>query len=233
MNISVIFEKTIHPQLYAWIAKFIPVTQFGFLKGVGSREYGCTLMFKMLSVLERRGEGILISLDVKGAFDRVWWAFLKVKLEARGMQGRALALIKNYLYKRFLQVVCQGDISELLEIFFGVPQGAVWSPSFWDFDIADLPQEISSEGDDFSFADDCGLWYEITEDNRDMITSIINLDLENLVKWGDKNRTTFEPEKTTFTIISRKKYIYMFIDLLAGKDHANHIATKRDIKGWG
>ena len=47
--------------------------------------------------------------------------------------------------------------------------------------------------------------YEITEDNRDMITSIINLDLENLVKWGDKNRTTFEPEKTTFTIISRKK----------------------------
>ena len=133
-------------------------------------------------MLGRRGEGILISLDVKGAFDRVWWAFLKVKLEARGMQGRALALIKNYLYKRFLQVVCQGDISELLEIFFGVPQGAVWSPSFWDFDIADLPQEISSEGDDFSFADDCGLWYEITEENRDMITSIINLDLENLVK---------------------------------------------------
>ena len=139
MNISVIFEKTIHPQLYAWIAKSIPDTQFGFLKGVGSREYGCTLMFKMLSVLERRGEGILISLDVKGAFDRVWWAFLKVKLEARGMQGRALALMKNSLYRRFLQVVCQGDISELLEIFSGVPQGAVWSPSFWDFDIAVAP----------------------------------------------------------------------------------------------
>ena len=205
MNISVVFEKVVHPQLYTWIAKFIPVTQFGFLKAVGSREYGCTLMFKMLSVLERRGEGILISLDVKGAFDRVWWAFLKVKLEARGMEGKALALIKDYLYKRFLQVVCQGDTSTLLEIFSGVPQGAVWSPSFWDFDIADMPEEISSEGDDFSFADDCGLWYEVTQDNYDIITTIINSDLERLVKWGEKNHTTFEPEKTTFTIISRKK----------------------------
>ena len=47
-------------------------------------------MFKMLSVLERRGEGILISLDVKGAFDRVWWAMLKAKLEACGLTGDAL-----------------------------------------------------------------------------------------------------------------------------------------------
>ena len=121
-----------------------------------------------------------------------------MKLEARGMEGKALALIKDYLYKRFLQVVCQGDTSTLLEIFSGVPQGAVWSPSFWDFDIADMPEEISSEGDDFSFADDCGLWYEVTQDNYDIITTIINSDLERLVKWGERNHTTFEPEKTTW-----------------------------------
>ena len=69
INISVFFEKTLHPQLYKWISKFIPESQFGFLKNVGTQDYGCTLMFKMMAVLEKRGEGILVPLDIKGAFD--------------------------------------------------------------------------------------------------------------------------------------------------------------------
>ena len=205
INISVGFEKVVHPQLYKWISKFIPTSQFGFLKGVGSSEYGCTLLFKMMSVLERRGEGILISLDVKGAFDRVWWEMLVAKMEARGLEDDALELIKDYLCKRFLRVVSQASHSAKLEIFSGVPQGAVWSPDFWDFDIADIPTVISSEGDDFEYADDCGLWYEIDDDNRDVIVSIINIDLQSLVMWGQGNLTTFEPDKTTYTIISRKR----------------------------
>ena len=204
-NIAVAFERVCHSQLYRWISKFTPVSQFGFVQGVGSKEYGCTLTFKMLSVLERRGEGILVSLDVKGAFDRVWWSRLKKKFEARGMTGRALELIKDYLFKRFLRVVCQGIASSTKEIFSGVPQGAVWSPNFWDFDIADLPDAVSAEGDDFCYADDCGIWYEITDDNRDVVVAIVNTDLERLIEWGRENMTTFEPEKTSYCIISRRK----------------------------
>ena len=99
------------PQFTKWIAKFIPKLQFGFLKGVGTREYGCTLMFKMLIVLERRGEGILISLDVKGAFDRVWWAGLKA------ISSRPKA--------------CERDTKESFEIgaellVQAFPQGGLW-----------------------------------------------------------------------------------------------------------
>lgn len=147
----------------------------------------------------------MISLDVKGAFDRVWWSRLKKKFEARGMTGRALKLVKDYLFNRFLRVVCQGDVSSKKQIFSGVPQGAVWSPSFWNFDIADLPDAVSAEGDDFEYADDCGLWYEVTDENKAVIVAIINNDLDNLIKWGQDNLTTFEPEKTTFTVVSRKR----------------------------
>jgi len=38
-----------------------------------------------------------------------------------------------------------------------------------------------------------------------MMVSIINVDLQHLVEWGERNLTTFEPEKTTFTVISRRK----------------------------
>ena len=162
-------------------------------------------MFKMIFALERRGEGILISSDVRGAFDRVWWAMLKAKLEARGLSGGALELVKDYLYKRFLRVGCQTDQSTKKEIFSGVPQGAVWSSDLWDFDIADIPTAISSEGVDFEYADDCGLWYEIDDTNRDVIVSIINNNLQSLVQWGQRKLTTFEPSKTTYTVISRRR----------------------------
>ena len=92
---------------------------------------------------------------------------------------RLIELIKDSLFKRFLRVVCQADHSTKMEMFFGVPQGqelcaSVWSPDFWDFGIADIPTIISSEGDDFKYADDCGLWYEIDADNRDVTVSIIS-----------------------------------------------------------
>ena len=38
-----------------------------------------------------------------------------------------------------------------------------------------------------------------------MIVAIINNDLQGLIEWGDNNLTTFEPDKSTYTVISRKK----------------------------
>ena len=61
---------------------FIPECQFGFVKSTGTNDYGAALSFKMLSHLDNQGEGILISLDVAGAFDRVWWARLRSRLKA-------------------------------------------------------------------------------------------------------------------------------------------------------
>ena len=81
VTISLGFERSIDGQFSGWMSIFIPDCQFGFLIGIGTDDYGCTLTFKMITVLEERREGVLISCDVKGAFDRVWWARLKARLE--------------------------------------------------------------------------------------------------------------------------------------------------------
>ena len=81
VTISLGFERSVDGQLSGWISIFIPDCQFGFLIGFGTDDYGCTLTFKMLAVLERRGEGVLISTDVKGAFDHVWWGRMKAWLK--------------------------------------------------------------------------------------------------------------------------------------------------------
>ena len=54
------------------------------------------------------------------------------------------------------------------------------------------------------YADDCGVRYEITDGNRDSIVRSINADLRDVLVWAESNKTTFEPTKTHFTLISRK-----------------------------
>jgi hypothetical protein len=204
-NNSTCFEAAVDDQFYSWIVKFIPACQYGFLRDCGTLDYGAVLAFKIQRLFEARGEGILIALDVKGAFDRCWWARLKQRFAAAGMKGRALKLIKSYLYERFIQVVCSGDSSSLREIFSGVPQGAKWSPKIWDFDICDLHSAVSSFADIGCYADDIWLWYQITVLNRDIIIDVINQDLAALSQWAAGNRTTFEPSKTIGVFFSNKK----------------------------
>jgi hypothetical protein len=203
-GLSTCFEAVVNDQLYAWASAHVPESQFGFLRGCGTSDYGAAVAFPLIKTLEHKGEGILISLDVAGAFDRCWWSRIKSRLRARGMRGKALALFKDYLRGRFIQVVAGGQSSSTREIFSGVPQGALWSPILWDLDISELPSAVRF-GELLCYADDLSLWYEITDDNRDVILDRINADLASLLVWGADNRTTFEPAKTYSMLVSLKR----------------------------
>jgi hypothetical protein len=205
VNLSVYFEDTVDPQFDQWISNFIPENQFGFVKNTGTGDYGAALSCTMQLHLDKKGEGILISLDVAGAFDRVWWARVKARLKVKGMSRKALKLVYSYLKNRFIQVVVGGDKSEKLEIFSSVPQGGKWSPKLWDFDISEMESYLVSKlAMLICYADDCGLWYPITSENYHSIVNSINSDLASLLDWGADNKTAFEPTKTHFTLISNK-----------------------------
>jgi hypothetical protein len=203
-NVSLVFETVIDDQFDLWVTKFVPQSQYGFLKGCGTADYGAAMSFKIHDELERRNDILIVSLDVKGAFDRVWWARLKNRLAARGMRGKALRLLEDYLHERHIQVVAGGKSSAKKEIFSGVPQGAKWSPKLWNFDIADMPLVLGAEAVPFNYADDTGLLYVITESNRDTIIDTVNNDLQALMDWGADNHTTFEKTKTHMMVVSNK-----------------------------
>ena len=64
--------------------------------------------------------------------------------------------------------------------FSSVPQGGKWSPLFWNFDISEMDQWISKLGELICYADDSGLWYEVTAGNRGGMIQGVNADLESL-----------------------------------------------------
>ncbi len=133
------------------IYHFIPEVQFGFIKRCGTADYGSVLSLTLHRCLEDRGEGILISLDVYGVFDRTWWAHVKARLKAKGMKKRALKLVKSYLCSRWLYVVINGNPSSNRQLWSSVPQGGKWSPKLWDFDISEMHCALIGQGSSIFF----------------------------------------------------------------------------------
>ena len=146
-NLSAVFEDSLKPQFSSWAQKFNPDWQFGFVPECGTTDYGADLTLTLQDCLERRKQGVLIAIDIRGAFDRCWWARMKSRLKKKGMKKRAIRLFKSYLTKRYLQVVSRSSKSTLKEIFSSIPQGGKWSDFLFDFDISELhvPDSLNVE----------------------------------------------------------------------------------------
>ena len=118
-----------------------------------------------------------MSLDIKGAFDRIWWSGLLNHLWSIGFRQRAYSLMESYLSDRYLFVVANGQDSSLYPIMAGVPQGGVWSPMLFNLYVHNLPSQLKSCLL-VSYADDSTLLKVIpTKDLRLTSAAEINADL--------------------------------------------------------
>jgi hypothetical protein len=69
-----------------------------------------------------------VFLDISKAFDTTWIQGLLYKLSAKGITGKTLAWLKNFLTNRTFNVQIGQTVSEDRELKIGVPQGSPLSP---------------------------------------------------------------------------------------------------------
>ena len=113
---SKIFERVIYNSLFNHFQsnKVFTSSQSGFLPGD-------SCIAQLLSIIQEiqtafgnnptvdvRG----VFLDISKAFDRVWHSGLLFKLQAYGVEGKLLALLKDYLHNRKQRVVLNGQTSD-------------------------------------------------------------------------------------------------------------------------
>ena len=67
-------------------------------------------------ILDRGNEVRLVALDIKGAFDKVWYNGLCSKLKGKGVRGKLLAWIENYLSDSSMKVVFSSQSSATTSI---------------------------------------------------------------------------------------------------------------------
>ena len=137
-----------------------------------------------------------VFIDISQAFDKVWYEGLIFKLEQKGISGKLLRLIKDFLSNRKQRVVLNGQCSSWMDVQAGVPQGSILGPLLFLIYFNDLPDNLVSNPK--LFADDTSLFSTVTDPN--IMANQINNDLHNISKWAYQCKMNFNPDNKHRTL---------------------------------
>jgi retron-type reverse transcriptase len=113
---------------------------------------------KISKAIENNEYSVGVFFDLAKAFDTVDHDILLNKLENYGIRGTQLKWFASYFENRAQRVFCNGTLSELGLIKYGVPQGSNLGPLLFLLYINDLPNS-SSLLHFILFADDTKVFY--------------------------------------------------------------------------
>ena len=195
-------EKLLVTQLCRHIDPHIPKEQFGFMKGSSTSDAGVFLASAVTTAINQQAEARLVALDIKGAFDSVWWKGLLAHLWSVGFRDKAF---QSYLSNRFIRVVTFQDSSDLYPVTAGVPQGSIWSPPLFNLYIRQLPTVVKHSLI-MGYADDHTLLRVISDKSDRLIAALqLNDDLKAISQFGKVWQIKFAPNKTFSILISLKR----------------------------
>lgn len=208
-----LLEKVVFEQLNEFIEKhnIISNNQSGFRRNFSCETAINTVLLDWTRALDKSECVLAVFLDFQRAFETIEPELLIKKLELYGIEGAALEWFRSYLTDR-RQVVKVGEqISEALNVNFGVPQGSTLGPLLFNMYINDL-------GDTLLwclmrlFADDT-LIYIILRDIEEAQRKL-NEDLQRIYRKICQNKLRLNLNKTKAMLITRQRNVELHdIDL--------------------
>ena len=125
------------------------------------------------------GYGVdVIYLDYKKAFDTVPHERLLTKLKLLGIRGNVLKWIANFLHNRLMRVIVNGECSDWVHVWSGIPEGSEPLPLLFLVFVNDLPGWIKTNIR--MFADDTKVWTKLVSEAD--VTQLQD-DLNSLCDW--------------------------------------------------
>ena len=166
----------------------IPNNQAGFRKGRCTTEHLVKLTTQIKQQFARRKNVIATFFDVSKAFDQVWHHRLIEKLLNINLGQRMTGFIQNFLKDRSIMVRISNIYSQTRNLYMGLPQGSVLSPTLFNIFMANLPTVFAQESEVAQFADDICLWQKVSLKKIKQKNPLLN----TLAKKINKNWTKFK-----------------------------------------
>ena len=124
-SILKIFEKLMQKQISGYISNYLSRYLCGYRKGFSSQQALLSLIENWKKVLDKKGFGGAVLMDLFKAFDTIKHDLLIAKLYAYGFKKESLKRLYNYLNNRWHRKKINKQFSSWQELIQGVPKGSV------------------------------------------------------------------------------------------------------------
>ena len=142
-----------------------------------------------------------IAIDFAKAFDSVHHPTLLEKISRSGLHPNIVRWITCYIRGRTAKCRYQGSFSKTRIIRSGVPQGAVLSPTLYNFFSQDCPSSATILT---SYADDVTIAESLPDKtlNASQLSDRLSESFEPIVEWAANNRLRVTPDKSSITLFT-------------------------------
>jgi hypothetical protein len=182
---------------------FLNGNQFGFTPQKSTTYAAMAVKQFIEPEFERGRVVVMVSLDVKGAFDAAWWpAILKGLRDAKCPQN-LYQLTQGYFRQRRAVISVNSSKMEK-NITKGCPQGSCCGPGFWNIQYNSLLNlRYTNHTKTVAFPDD--LVIVIKAQSIREAENIANVELSKISAWAKENKIKFNEQKSTVMFMTRRK----------------------------
>ena len=147
-----------------------------------------SLLERWKNVLDKKGYGGAVVMDLSKAFGMLNHDLLIAKLHAYGFSEESLQLIRSYLTNRWQRTKVNASFSNWTELLLGVPQGSVLGPLLFNdlFYVAELTNVCNYANDTAFHACDSDICSLIKRSEHDSLLS---------VEWFESNYMKLNEDK--------------------------------------
>ena len=173
----------------------IPGYQSGYRENHSMETTVCSIMNDVIQMVSEGKCGILVMLDLSGAFDTVAHEYLLSDLKFIGIDGSAYRWFESYLQNREVTAVVSQRKSEIRKLTKGVPQESVLGPTLFTIYTIELSWILKKNNVTFKlYADDTQFYFSITtiQSTNSKIEEVMT-DIKN---WMVKKRLKLNDDKT-------------------------------------
>jgi hypothetical protein len=202
--LSKVLERVILNQIQEFVASKNLLSEFqsGFRAGYGTDTAMLKVVHDLATAMDKGEASIIVSLDLRKAFDCVDHKKLLYKLNQKfHFSSLSCSLLESYLSDRWQCVQANDEISGLVSVTSGTPQGGILSAMLFSLFINDISEILDINY--HLYADDSQIYCSASSALE--CATLVNKNLENILRWSEENSLSINPEKSQAMLLQKMK----------------------------